>query len=277
MPEPQLTFQAFRDDLLIVLVLFKTKLDLSKAWSSLARDSDCGVFIYDNSPESQSVPQHFYYVHDSSNAGVSKAYNEAAKFATLNNKRWLLLLDQDTEFPANSLEEYWKAISDYPDSKIFVPVLRDSIIVSPFRYNLTRGFVTREIHNTKLPLSSYLAANSGMMINVLFFQQCGGYDQDIPLDFSDFAFLHKAKKLIDNFVVLEIVCQHCTSFKRPEELEVVLLRFKTYCEGSRMMIRYTGKPFLVFLQVMARTLKMTVTKRSFRFLSIFFRTWVTGS
>ena len=40
-----------------------------------------------------------HYISDPTNPGVSKAYNVGFELARQLNKKWLLLLDQDTVFP----------------------------------------------------------------------------------------------------------------------------------------------------------------------------------
>src|SRR5688500_13697253 len=92
----------FLSELLIVVVFYKTTPRDAVALSSLnaaLRDSSTAphIFIYDNSPDpSALVHENATYVHDPENGGVSRAYNRASDHASRMNKKWMLLLDQDT-------------------------------------------------------------------------------------------------------------------------------------------------------------------------------------
>src|ERR1700743_364915 len=100
------------ETLLAVIVLNKTRLEDSKTFASLtaclkASSLQLDLLIYDNSPEynpdsvSGFPNWKITYMADTSNSGVSKAYNCAASLALASKKQWLLLFDQDTSFPLN--------------------------------------------------------------------------------------------------------------------------------------------------------------------------------
>lgn len=89
-----------KNDILVVLVVYEkviSELNLFKNF--IATNPDVEVFVYDNSSKSQSYNVHssnVHYVHDETNAGVSKAYNEGAKYAAIKQKRqyccWIKIL-----------------------------------------------------------------------------------------------------------------------------------------------------------------------------------------
>ncbi len=102
------------DQIQFVIVLYNVDIEESETFQSFVMPLlkfGCSLFIYDNSPIRQTSKiladtKEIVYVHDAHNSGLSKAYNVAAAHARNNNKKYLLLLDQDTLFPESSLNIY---------------------------------------------------------------------------------------------------------------------------------------------------------------------------
>ena len=129
----------FFNKLLIIIVTYKEPYNESKSFSSLLKSVDekyfpnLNFFIYDNSPtsyvNSESILDCVYkkinitYIHDPSNAGLGVAYNKGASIAEENKKKWLLILDQDTDFPKDIIKEYFKAVISNSDVDVFAPTL----------------------------------------------------------------------------------------------------------------------------------------------------------
>ncbi len=120
----------FLDSLLIVLVIYKMKIGESPAFVSLTRalqfsHQSATLFVYDNSPRPQNIEQNenwkIEYQNDPTNPGVSKAYNEGFTLAKTENKKWMLLVDQDTEFEKDSLLIYKIAVEENKYEKILSP------------------------------------------------------------------------------------------------------------------------------------------------------------
>src|SRR5688572_10513215 len=101
----------FVEDILFVIVLYKTRPEESAAYSSLlhvAEESSAvpAIFLYDNSPQACATNhKNIIYRHDPRNSGVAKAYNEAFLVACERQKKWMLLLDQDTTLHVDFLKE----------------------------------------------------------------------------------------------------------------------------------------------------------------------------
>jgi GT2 family glycosyltransferase len=97
------------DNILGVLVLYKSKLEESETFISISKalksnNQKLDLFVYDNSPEYyydkkaiKEYPGTITYEHDESNPGICKPYNKGLEKAKIENRQWLLLLDQDTE------------------------------------------------------------------------------------------------------------------------------------------------------------------------------------
>ena len=180
----------FLEDLLIVVVLFKTKPEDSVTYSCLDlafRSASVipEILLYDNSPAPANIKgKNITYIHDPCNKGVGHAYNNAAIHARGRQKNWMLLLDQDTRVDAALFDHMETAIRTHPSSVAFVPGIRDKIgLLSPFRFSGGRG---RRIvaPGGVLPLKTHRFINSGLLINCSAFTRAGGYDERIPLDFS---------------------------------------------------------------------------------------------
>src|SRR5579859_1033097 len=93
----------FFQDLMVIIVIYNMKLDESPAFRTLTHAlqnsrQQASLFVYDNSSQPQIVSSSLWamtYVHDPSNPGVSKAYNEGFGCAKTQRKKWMLLADQD--------------------------------------------------------------------------------------------------------------------------------------------------------------------------------------
>jgi len=128
--------------MLLVLVVYNKKIsDLS--FFSQSIDNPISVFVYDNSNLAQKLPKIknviFYYEHDPSNSGVSRAYNQGAKLAKEMGFEKILLLDQDSKFQTSSMVQYANLYKKYGDQYIYAPIVIDKMqskIYSP-------GYLTR--------------------------------------------------------------------------------------------------------------------------------------
>lgn len=106
----------FSPTILIVIVLYKNKIANSVSYQIIKEqcNSNCKIFIYDNSPviDSDFIKYPIVYIHDHSNGGLGKAYNSAAQYAKENGIDWLLILDQDTKLLSGFLENYIQTIKN---------------------------------------------------------------------------------------------------------------------------------------------------------------------
>ena len=103
----------FQEGLIAIVVIYNMELAHSKTFQSLnkalkKKNQILDLMVYDNSPNKQFHSEEFqlesfqvFYVSDINNPGVSKAYNTGFKRAESMGKKWMLLLDQDTDFPEN--------------------------------------------------------------------------------------------------------------------------------------------------------------------------------
>ncbi len=275
--------QEFLESVLFVVVIYRLPITQSESWMSLEAELTqvgCGltVFIYDNSPEPQSMPQQdkikMYYHHDSSNAGVSAAYNAGHALASQLEKRWLFLLDQDTRWPVGTLAQYASANKINPGGKIFVPIVCDKNgIVSPFLFQFGGGKRIGSVPYNLIPLKKYKAINSGMLIRTESFGMVGGYENSIQLDFSDIAFLWKLQKICDHLIIVNTELQLSFSGSSTMIFHDALDRFKIYCNGAKSLGVMLDEKGMLWFRSLIRALHLTIRFGSGRFLLVHIQIW----
>jgi rhamnosyltransferase len=272
----------FLDQVLFVIVLYKRAPEQSPAFvflQEVAARENCSVsvFLYDNSPLAQELNYNsVFYRHDTENNGVSKAYNEAALYAEGLGKKWLMLLDQDTRPEEPFLEPLIEAIHHHPNNFVFVPRLQDEKgLVSPFRWRLGRG---KRIKLTEhcLSLDQYRFVNSGLLIGLRAFKAARGYEESIPLDFSDIAFGEKLRAFTRHFIVTKSVWQHSFSGSTPSRKEEASARFNFFCSGSFKMGEAFGSPHILLMRALGRSIWLSIRYREISFIRIFFRHTLNG-
>lgn len=276
-------YQSFLDSLLIVLVLYKSDLETSESFQSIENclrtsGSIVDVFVYDNSPQqiNQVLNNHkskVYYVWDYSNPGVSKAYNEGLDYAKKCGKQWLLLLDQDTIFDSNFLIKYYDACVSNPDISLFAPILTldSGEIYSPCGYRFPRTFILQKIDGGITNIKNLSLLNSGLLISIDTFQKVGGYDERLKLDFSDFEFIDRYRKISSLFVIVDTVAIHGFSAVQ-DKVDASVARFGRYCQSIIIMcsIRpsFLEKTMLIATSLL-RSIKLSLKFKSAIFVSIF--------
>jgi rhamnosyltransferase len=271
----------FFDDVLAVIVLYKKRVGESETYSSLFGSlpdgANISLVIYDNSPVPMHRPEEFddtlpdiRYISDTSNPGVSKAYNRGFEIARQLNKKWLLLLDQDTLFPDGALALYAAKVEEYEDAGLFAPMLVcDGTLYSPCRQFLHAYFPLRSIESGRLPVSGKSLLNSGLCIRLDVFERTGGFDETIPLDFSDHDFIRRFRRDFDSFVLLDMVCTHNLSAKELRDTHNALVRFAFYCKGARNSVRGIGDISLL-PPGLVRAARLSARHRRTVFLWFFF-------
>lgn len=283
-------YQSDASTVLAVLVLYKTRLEDSETFVSLGNSLKnsklkMDIVVYDNSPtpmvvDSDSISDSWriHYVHDETNPGVSKAYNEGFKIARKLQKSWLLLLDQDTTFPENAFVEYDKAIQENQDIYLFAPiVISKNKIISPCRYFLNRGYSLRKVKPGVYNFHIKSLINSGMLIHVEAFERVGGYNEKIRLDFADHCFIDRYKANYSTFAVINLRCSQGFSGKQSMTTNSALVRFAYYCEGARNRSVNKLDYFALMLVVFFRSGKLFLKYMSLKFFVIYYNEFLFGN
>jgi len=230
-----------------VVVLYNVRIEKSVTIISLNKSLELiketmDLVVYDNSLESDRESGSIFtygcfrihYFHDTTNPGVSKAYNFAAKYGGELRKKWLLVLDQDTVFPIDSIEKYMMGIKENPGINLFAPVLKlaSGIFVSPCRYFFKRGFPLKKVSVGINSLQGISVLNSGMLINLDAFSFVGGYNERVKLDFCDFLFVERFKKKYSFCYILDVYCEHDFS-DVGRDVDALNERYGMYCRDAR--------------------------------------------
>jgi rhamnosyltransferase len=264
------------EELLVVLVLYKTRWPECDAYLSLSKslkEKRCCLFVYDNSPERQACTSESFditYRHDPNNSGVSKGYNEGFQMANSLNKRWMLLADQDTQFPENFFQVLDKYVHELSSHRILVPIVRSGKqIISPFKLAFGRGFTLSKIKPGISSLSKLNFINSGLLISTDLFELAGGYDERFPLDFSDISFSERLRTYQSKLVVTDINCQHHLSSEQKSKEDAVV-RFRYYLKASKLFGVEQGQEITF---TFARTLRMLRLTLQYGSLD-FFKTYI---
>jgi GT2 family glycosyltransferase len=266
-------------NILFVMVIYKEKIFNCDSYKSIISEyPNIPLYVFDNSPVTQhntdELNKNIKYVSDTTNPGLSYAYNRAAEYAKDNGLEWLLLMDQDTLFCSNLLEAYQKAISENPDIKIFVPnILAGKQLLSPTRIKLFNR--NRKNVCGKLLLSEYNAINSGMLINVDAMLDVGGYNEKVWLDYSDYEFLNRMRKHGNcYFYAVDKVCKQSFSDKIQDKNQK-LERYITFCKCLRNCEKETiKKKMFFFYQASKRMLSLFIKTVSLRPINIFINNYL---
>lgn len=234
------------------------------------------IVIYDNSPESQDVNEHDFkrfninYISNTKNPGVSEAYNHGAKIARESNKKWILILDQDTKFNKEIFSEYWKAIQTFEEVSLFAPILKidNDRILSPCKFKYY-GRHLKSVNTGVQSLSESSPINSGMLINTDAFHKVGGYNEKVQLDISDHQFIERFRKEYKDYVVVNSTgSQNFSAIDDNKKNQII--RFRYYCNGIYSFeTADSGKKSLMELFLLFKTIKKTIKYRSLAFIQIF--------
>lgn len=267
------------NDILPIIVIYKLSIRDSLAWQSLNTDYSyfSSVLIYDNSPVSQPIPDtrfKVYYLHDHHNSGVSKAYNEGLKMADSLGKKWLLLLDQDTQLPNDIIASYAQSIYQYPEENFFAPILNDKIgIVSPFSYSYGITHRLNAVKKGVLSLSKYRAVNSCSLIRTQAMKLAGGFDERLPLDHSDIYFQEKLALNRSSFVVVNACIKHRFSGTEVSNKNDTLIRFEIFCKSCITMSMLTQFESNFRKISLKRALNLSLRFFTIRFIVLHLQLW----
>jgi GT2 family glycosyltransferase len=277
------------DRIMGVVVLYNTLIEESITLKSLSKSLAANhlsldLMVYDNSEYSKLqtgstfIFQQFniHYYHDRLNSGLGKAYNLAAKIALEKHKNWIFLLDQDTNFPIESISEYLDALKGSLQYMLFTPLLKlsNNSILSPCKYYFKRGFALTSIATGKNSFKNRTLINSGMLINLDSFALCGGYNEAIKLDFSDVDFIERFKKNHSEFYLINLTCLQDFSNNRTEIADLNK-RFINFCDGAfQCPKRNFSDKFQYLLVVFLRATTLTLRTKNFIFFKTFIKNYI---
>ncbi len=274
----------FLDLLLVVIVIYRQKIESTAAWKSLLDEATgmghpISLLAYDNGHTGSKLPTakciQLHYHRNGRNPGVSAAYNHANRVAIGLGKLWLLLLDQDTEVPKGTLARYQEAIQHFPEECLFAPRVFDRAgLLSPYKYRLGGGRRLKVVKPGLIPLKLYKVVNSGLLVRCRTFEAVGGFDENVPLDFSDLAFLVRAENEVQHICLVDAtVNTHFSGTAGFLTATEALSRFGKYCLGARSFAFATGRFHELRFRSLARAIKMSIRYRHFGFIKTYNGVW----
>ena len=259
-------------DFLYVIVLYKVQLISSKTYQTFIRSyPELKLFVYDNSPNPQNITRpNTIYIHDARNSGLSLAYNKAAKYANEHGFRWLLILDQDTDLSCISIEDYERAISSYPQIKLFAPKVNcGTRFMSPTKVWNKMMFLQDKVPSGILSLSKYSIINSGMCVNVDAMIKCGGYKEDVFLDYSDHQFIERFKKLYPTCFIIDKEIKQSFSTVTDDKPSTIN-RYILFCKSVKAFEKHCfADNFWLFVTVLKRGISICLKNKTLKPLKYF--------
>lgn len=247
-----------------VMVLYKCKLSESRTYHSLLENAEglSHFMVYDNSPKEyqqdlSQMPEGVFYLRDTSNSGLSIAYNTGAKKAKEMGYSHLLFLDQDTLFSKGT----WDLYNDNLDFRGIVAPIMFTNQGMPFSPVDVSGWLSRAIEAIPgdYSLYKYNVANSGICVPLDIFEEAGGYDLNVYLDYSDNQFLRRVRVKHDAIRLMNIHAEQdfsgdCREYKK------LLPRFLKYLDSANNFktegfMDVTGHWYTVFKHTVALSLR----------------------
>ncbi|WP_445777213.1 glycosyltransferase [Shewanella sp.] len=268
--------------LLLVLVVYEKQLsDISLLKSLRNVKFNSEVFIYDNSLSPQQIPfleLNIKYVHDSSNPGVSTAYNKAFSYATQTNRSVVLILDQDTRFDPVNIPYYLAMYNKYGDSFIYAPIITDAFTSKVYSPSYMKSFVGKVSsvddisYNETYSLYNKSVINSGLLVPLDVCKKVGGYNNNIKLDFSDIYFIEKYKEINDKVILLDCYIKHSLSGDEGLNITAEMKRFPYYCNGAIELTKSLKRSTV--WTVLRRTISLVLKYRTITPILVFFRFYI---
>ncbi len=264
--------------ILIVTVIYNQKITDTNVYKTLLSEKEA-VYIYDNSPGPQPVDnlsENWIYISDPSNPGLSAAYNKAAEYAASNGYDWILISDQDTIYPEEALELYRMYIVKHNAPRMFIPKVKisDNIYLSPVKQRLYLARTTPTMPpDGEIELRKYAVINSGILVATDSFISCGGYNEKVFLDFSDFQFIERFENLYKRAYVTDIICQQDFSDKSDKK-EKKLSRFEMFCLSLKGYECVRKNKFFIHMAVLRRAIALSVKIRSLKPIKILIRRYI---
>ncbi|WP_432222940.1 hypothetical protein ACRASX_07475 [Flavobacterium sp. TMP13] len=237
----------------IVIVLYKTKLEESKTIISLQEClvGNISILVFDNSPKSQYESNNFVfnkfnilYHHDSTNPGLSGAYNYALFLAKNTKSRWLMLLDQDTIITKDYINEIENLNFNEISNRVvaIIPTvvsLSHNKIIAPVKVLIGGIFrpVTLSSGEVKDKISGI---NSGTLLRTSYLDSIGGFSKNYTLDMLDHWYFRKIFKDKKSIYLLRSNILQNLSIDSGFEENVSFNRYKQMLKAEKLFVQEDG-------------------------------------
>lgn len=249
--------------------------DIIKSYRQSLNNSTLYLSIYDNTDYKDWSIQHDYinyenviinYYRDSSNSGISAAFNYFAEFSKKIDIKWIVFLDQDTSLSIDFFTQYLNKSINTNKNIVFPKVYTKSKLLSPSNYNYYRTSVIKNIAS-ELLLDNITAINSGIMIRTDFFLQNNGYNKNLRIDFCDHEFIERLKNKNISADILDISLYQEFSAQSNNK-EKAIERYKIYIKDLQVYKKNKNKVLFFFRIDLPHLLKEVYKHKSLEFLKI---------
>lgn len=252
------------NSVLFILVLYKTKLKESITFASLNKllHNDIlqkQLFIYNNSPKIPITSECGIIQIASRNEMLVGAYNAGLQYAQDNHFQWIILLDQDTEITAAYIDAVNAFINDPKNAIAAVPTIQNNNrILSPFWYNPNKGPFANKSHQPKHN-ECLTAFNSGVILQVEFLLNIGGFNTQYPLDYLDYWYFHEIYLLKQEVTILGTTLTHSLSVLNYRDY-MTKARYKSLLAGEKRFATQLGKQALCYyrFRLLGRCVKLCI-------------------
>jgi hypothetical protein len=202
----------------ILVVTYKMEYEKSETINALIKYSSifhgCVIHFWDNSPDQSYVSRdllepllnsnriEFYWTPE--NTPLSKIYNKIA--SQIDSTDYLTLLDQDTTLPAEFWTELLEQIN-FGHSLILPRIYCNSILVSPGKRFIAKGYLLSNINPGIAPSKNMLAINSGMTIRADVIKNTP-YNEELKFYGTDTYFMRMYEASHKDLYILESTLTH---------------------------------------------------------------------
>lgn len=241
------------NDIFFVIVLYKSSLEDSKTISSLSSivDKNINLLVFDNSPIKQYENVNFqfknfiiHYFHDETNPGLSAAYNLALDESSKLNKKWLLLLDQDTTFTIEYIKEIESLELNALSNTVVAIIPRvfsllDKRIIAPVKMYL--GGICRPVDIDNGVIKTKISGiNSGTILNVFYLNSINGFSKKYNLDMLDHWYFRRLFKNGKSVYLMKSQVYHELSVFGNFEENVTIDRYKQMLQSEYHFLKEDG-------------------------------------
>jgi|SRR5690606_25161895 len=273
--------------LAFLIVTYKEKYWECKSFLSLLysykqqddRKYPLSIVVIDNTEEEMPLDHPIFqenisvrYYSYGQNMGVSKAYNKGVGLLRGQVDK-VVFLDQDTNLPIDFYDRYLEVILSINPLVACPLIYANNNLVSPIKFKNYRPI--KHINDNKgdwahkkIDFENHSIINSGLMVDIRLFDEIGGYNENLFLDFCDHDFIQRMKSQIASFVLINVVIQQDLS-SYTDNKERALKRYHFYLRDRRVF--FLNKDYWKsFLYVdLPHLLKLTYKFKSFSFLKAY--------
>jgi rhamnosyltransferase len=188
-----------KKNILATIVSYNPDNKIVRCYNSIKEQVD-KVIIVDNFTTNENSKKYLKQlstdveiIYNDKNYGIAKALNQAAKYAINNEYKWLLTLDQDSEFLPDTYKLILSSYEKMQDNKkimLLAPQYKKRILISD-----TGNLDYKVININKIKWKKEkLVITSGSLMKTEIFNNIGFFEEKLFMDRVDFDFSLKLNK-----------------------------------------------------------------------------------